>query len=326
MFPINFNFPYRKKDGSLITMEKALDGAGSDLDLIDLDDVSITSPADGDGLIYDNTAHKWKNIPIISRIVALFNAWKNGGAFNSLPNNGVTQTAYGLTFTFNPSGYKRGIVHVSGTKSDAGGHAVDMGNSLDTRVFTLKAGTYKILDGVSVSNTNLGLELYNYTSDTLIKRTLNTHAEIFTLTEDTLCVCSIGYKGAIDTVFDDYIYPMITTDLNATPADYEPFAKTNGELTEDTRKIVTIIDTMPATATNKPVGGCPVGYVLIGADVYNASDNRWDSMPVGVFPDRPCYITSYSDSTTTYARPYLESGGVTAYGGQTFRAQFMRVN
>lgn len=158
MFPINFNFPYRKKDGSLITMEKALDGAGADLDLIDLDDVAITTPVDNDGLVYNATAQKWENKPVV------------------------------------------------------------------------------------------------------------------------------------------------------------------------TRKIVTIIDTMPATATNKPVGGCPVGYVLIGADVYNASDNRWDSMPVGVFPDRPCYITSYSDSTTTYARPYLESGGVTAYGGQTFRALFMKVN
>lgn len=61
MFPINFNFPYRKKDGSLITMEKALDGAGADLDLIDLDDVAITTPTNGDLLIYDGTAEKWKN-------------------------------------------------------------------------------------------------------------------------------------------------------------------------------------------------------------------------------------------------------------------------
>lgn len=61
MFPINFNFPYRKKDGSLITMEKALDGAGSDLDLVDLDDVAITDPANGDLLQYNSSTHKWES-------------------------------------------------------------------------------------------------------------------------------------------------------------------------------------------------------------------------------------------------------------------------
>lgn len=61
MFPINFNFPYRKKDGSLITMEKALDGAGADLDLVDLDDVAIESPTTGDALQYNGTSKKWEN-------------------------------------------------------------------------------------------------------------------------------------------------------------------------------------------------------------------------------------------------------------------------
>lgn len=64
MFPINFNFPYRKKDGSIITMQKALDGAGADLDLIDLDDVAITTPSTGDALLYNGTSKKWENKPI----------------------------------------------------------------------------------------------------------------------------------------------------------------------------------------------------------------------------------------------------------------------
>lgn len=64
MFPINFNFPYRKKDGSVITMEKALDGAGADLNLIDLDDVAITTPTTGDALQYNGTSKKWENKPI----------------------------------------------------------------------------------------------------------------------------------------------------------------------------------------------------------------------------------------------------------------------
>lgn len=88
----------------------------------------------------------------------------------------------------------------------------------------------------------------------------------------------------------------------------------------------TVNDTMPTTEdTDKSVGGCPVGYILIGADVYNASTSRWDSLPVGIFSDRPAFVTSYTDSSNTYARVYLKSGGGTPYGGQQFRAKFIKV-
>lgn len=323
MFPINFNFPYRKKDGSLITMEKALDGAGADLDLIDLDDVAITSPAEGDGLIYDNTAHKWKNIPIISRIVALFNAWKNNGAYNICPNEATSGTVNQVTYTVNSNG----TVTAAWSEAPTGNSPLLYSARGSLK---LKAGvTYKLVGcpaggAWAAGSFKYRVFIQDNTAGTDIQDT-GTGA-IFTAVEGhkyTVYITIAQHAGATGSLV---FKPMVTTDLNATYDDYEPYAKTNGELTEDTRKIVTIIDTMPTTATNKPVGGCPVGYVLIGADVYNVSDNRWDSMPVGVLPDRPCYITSYSDSTTTYARPYLEPGGVTAYGGQTFRAQFMRVN
>lgn len=100
MFPINFNFPYRKKDGSIITMEKALDGAGADLDLIDLDDVAITTPVDYDGLVYDATAQKWKNVPIVTQ------AQNRVTGVHQFLYNRVTsaQVVGGLTITPNADG------------------------------------------------------------------------------------------------------------------------------------------------------------------------------------------------------------------------------
>ena len=186
--------------------------------LAGMDDVTLTSPKNGDGLVHDG--NDWKNIPIMTK-----EQWKKNGAYNLLPNKGSTQVSYGLTFTFNPTGYKKGVVHVTGTKSDSGSHGITLSG-----VFNLKAGTYKILDGLS--NNNLGIALFDNSTSTVILQTYNQHEATFTLATDTEVRCTIVFLGAQNTTFDDYIYPMITTDLNATPADYVPYAKTNRQLTD----------------------------------------------------------------------------------------------
>lgn len=48
-----------------------------DLKVSDLYDTTITTPTDDDGLVYDATAQKWKNIPIVTQI-------KGAGAHNSI--------------------------------------------------------------------------------------------------------------------------------------------------------------------------------------------------------------------------------------------------
>lgn len=202
--------------------------------LAGMDDVTLTSPKNGDGLVHDG--NDWKNIPIMTK-----EQWKKNGAYNLLPNEGSTQVSYGLTFTFNPTGYKKGVVHVTGTKSDSDSHGINLSG-----VFNLKAGTYKILDGLS--NNNLGIALIDNSTSTFILQTYNQHEATFTLAADTEVRCTIVFLGAQNTTFDDYIYPMITTDLNATPADYEPFAKTNRELTEETS--IKFYDLSSAKGTN----------------------------------------------------------------------------
>ena len=227
MFPINFNFPYRKKDGSLITMEKALDGAGSDLDLIDLDDVSITSPADGDGLIYDNTAHKWKNIPIISRILALFNAWQKNGAYNLQPIDVKTQVVNATTFTIDSDGIKTqgapsATVYFQYSESvyRAGkyrfcGCPTGGSDSTYRMLFRVYSGADSSTPSTDYYDTGSGLEL-TLTTNQLIKGFIH------------LSGGASGYDGTLK-----QFKPMITTDLNATYDDYVPYAMTNRELTED---------------------------------------------------------------------------------------------
>lgn len=225
MFPINFNFPYRKKDGSVITMEKALDGAGADLDLVDLDDIAITDPAEGDGLIYDNTAHKWKNIPIVSRIVALFDAWKKNGAYNLYNHNLQTQVVStgdgsSVTVTVNrtvgsPNYGTFTIVGTVGSATDITIGALDPNVFVTGKKYKLTgcpggggANTYNIrVTGAGVEDHGDGVEFTATGSDQM----------------------KIQLRGAsIDATFK----PMITTDLNATYADYQPYTKTNRELTE----------------------------------------------------------------------------------------------
>lgn len=229
MFPIHFNSPYRKKDGSLTTMEKALDGAGADLDLIDLDDVAITDPADGDGLIYDNTAKKWKNIPIISRILTLFNAWKKNGAYNILINNRTTETVSGNLFTVNSD--KSITVTIPENPTTTNFYLL---GSDATAKMKLSAGTYKLVGcpngGSSSSYYIQGFGNHDYTSGAGILDTGN--GVIFTLTQENEVNFFISIRDTFTSGGTFTFKPMITTDPNATYDDYVPGTKTNRELTE----------------------------------------------------------------------------------------------
>lgn len=220
MFPINFNFPYRKKDGSLITMEKALDGAGADLDLIDLDDVAITTPVDGDGLIYDGSASKWKNIPIISRITALYNAWKNNGSYNLAPNIITTYELNGVTFTTNSDG----SITANGTTTDE--------TYLRTALkFTVgKTGTYKFF-GTPNGLTSVSTLLVAESGGTTIATSSNETGVSCSLTAGTEYGIYIYIANGV-TITNKTFKIMLTADLNATFADYVPYAMTNRELTE----------------------------------------------------------------------------------------------
>lgn len=266
MFPINFNFPYRKKDGSLITMEKALDGAGADLDLIDLDDVAISSPADGDGLIYDNTAHKWKNIPIISRIVALFNAWKKNGAYNLCPNTASTQSVGGVTITVNSN---KTVTIGTGTTSSSIFFRTAANFTVDN------TGAYKLVGSPTDIPASSRLYVFDESSGDTVIQDADGNGGIGTLTAGTLYGMAISIPASTVISQDITFKPMITTDLNATYADYVPHAKTNRELTDYIIEKTVTTSSISFTANTEKNGtydltsDIPTGYKPFGVVGYN---------------------------------------------------------
>lgn len=303
----------------------------------DLTDTDITTPVDDDGLVYDSTSQNWKNIPIMTKELEIKTGAHNLLRFPTLAELQALNTSgswAGNIYTFGNVTYTIDVANETITVNcnGTGGNNTKylaLYNRLSKRYY-VDNGDYKVngvdsgVDGkfqIAVSATTKGA-----TSAAWEVNGIDKEGTSFTYNSsqvDGLGVSIIVNENyAVDNVV---VKPMIRYAIDKT-TDHAPYAKTNRELTEDTRKIITITDTMPSSVGNKSVGGCPTGYILIGADVYNTSSSRWDSMPIGVFADRPAYITSYTDSTTTYARPYLESGGVTLYGGQTFRALFMKVN
>lgn len=220
MFPINFNFPYRKKDGSLITMEKALDGAGADLDLIDLDDVAIQTPTDNEGLVYDGTTQKWKNEPVVTG-----DLWVENGAHNYLPNELTTQVINGLTVTVNEDK----SVTVNGTTS-AGTQLTLMSQTYEAfpeKDFILSNGGYTNNDAFVFIERKKGAD-----GNPVVDVHTKTGEMGFTVDYSIYDYYTVGIWVASGTSLSNVTFkPMIR--LASDPStEYAPHAMTNRELTD----------------------------------------------------------------------------------------------
>ena len=195
--------------------------------LAGMDDVDITTPADGDGLVYDATAQKWKNVPIMTK-----EQWKKNGAYNLLPNNGTDKAENGTTFSVSPTGYPKGVVKAV-VQANPSGNALYHFLGTNTARMTLPAGTYKLLgcpSGGGGSKYYLqGFGNHDYTSGAGIYE--DGSGVIFTLTQENELDFFISIRSGFTEGGTLYFYPIITTDLNATLDDYVPHAETNRELT-----------------------------------------------------------------------------------------------
>ena len=264
------------------TVTGAIDAINTDMPdgLDDLDDVSITTPADGEAPVYDSVSQKFKNTAIVTQdefgdviapievspsahaysvgkqllynnvlytvtspiavsdaltegtnitasdavmeqikdnaegIEELNDAWKVNGVYNILPNNATTQVTGEVTWTVNSNGtvsatvasttsQNRSITIYSGTALNVSGlKAVGTPTTEDAKM------TVTYSDNTTADETGNGLTLGS-----------NVKTVILTVKSGTTAQ-TIAFK------------PMITTDLNATYNDYQPYAKTNRELTE----------------------------------------------------------------------------------------------
>lgn len=138
---------------------------------------------------------------------------------NLLPNNALSQTINGVTFTKNADG----SITVNGTNSDANQFGVKLGKA------TLKAGTYKLSGCPSgQSYSTCWIYSYNATDGTNLVDDTGSGAE-FTLNATKEIEFSI-FVAASATISNLTFYPMLrlATDAGST---YQPYSMTNQELT-----------------------------------------------------------------------------------------------
>jgi hypothetical protein len=146
------------------------------------------------------------------------------GAVNMAPNNAVTQTASGATFTVNPDK----------TITQAGNVTATTTILLGT--ITLPKGTYTISDGIHDTQSIDAEEryvVYVVEGNTWIARSdgRDTLEQVFTLNADTTLSIRIRvYSGYGD---GNTYKPMIT--VASYDGEYVPYAKSNKELTELTK-------------------------------------------------------------------------------------------
>ena len=187
--------------------------------LAGMDDVTLTSPKNGDGLVHDG--NDWKNIPITTK-----EQWQKNGAYNICPNNATSQVIQGVTYTVKSDG----TISASNTASANSVLGVCEG-------IKFKAGTYKVVGTPTGGNYNTGYSIYvqrksDYSTVATDASNSGGLTPIFVADGNTEYNVLIMVRSGATSPANDF-KPMITTDLNATYDDYVPHAKTNRELTED---------------------------------------------------------------------------------------------
>lgn len=198
-----------------------------------MSDVELNTPKDGDGLVHDG--NNWTNVPIMTK-----EQWKKNGAYNLYNHNLQTQVVStgggSVTVTVNRTvgSPDYGTFSIVGTVGSATDIVV---GALDSNVF--KAGQKYKLTGCPSGG---GSSTYNIR---VTGAGVEDHGDGVEFTATGSDQMKIQLRGAsINATFK----PMIITDLNATYADYQPYAKTNRELTEETS--IKFYDLSSAKGTN----------------------------------------------------------------------------
>ena len=231
MFPIPWNFPFRKKNGDMSTIGDVIGGAGSEL--------PPHSSSDAGKLlgVKPNGSLEWSDT-VNSEIQTLTNNLEDEvvtraklGAHNLLPHDAITSanTVQDVTYTPNSSDFS---ISISGTA--AATHGQYISNS------KLYAGTYKIrfeATGTLNDNTKLFFMAKLCQADgTSINNdyvSIHPNEEVTVTIEGTNYLTAFRLYTLVGAAFTNSykIKPMIR--LASDPStDYAPYAMTNRELTE----------------------------------------------------------------------------------------------
>lgn len=201
--------------------------------LAGMSDVDLNTPKAGDGLVHNG--NDWTNIPIMTK-----EQWKKNGAYNIAPNDITSQVLNGVTVVKNAD------------------ESVTLNNTVVSPGFTLYAfnkiqipnGTYKLVGCPSGASDNFRMTLLCNNNNTS-KGNDTGSGLIFTYNASTDINLSLYLWVKTGYTCNNVVFkPMITTDLNATYADYVPHAMTNRELTESGMQTIYQVSTPAQQAAN----------------------------------------------------------------------------
>ena len=223
-------------------------------DMSDLQDVSLSSLADGDLLQYDSTAAKWENSQAIPNALG---AVRDAGAVNLAgPVSLVTSTESGITFTRNSDG--------SITASGGIASAQVTIDYVDRNTYNLPAGDY-ILTGCPV-NDGSKYQIIMNVDGTWAKSGQREYGQncYFTANSYVKGIAIRVFSGTDLTTPVTFKPQIVPVKMGVVP--YQPWAMTNRELTEETEKdwtLGTYVDISSNTSYSNAYV-CPSdGYVMV---------------------------------------------------------------
>lgn len=253
-----------------------------------LTDVDLNNPADEDGLVYNGTSQKWKNIPIMTQAMQT-----KLGAKNKARITATTQTVDGITYTIDQSA---GTVIASGSLA-----AGKTSSYLAIGKVSVVAGD--ILTGCPVGGGSSNYELVILNSSQTARIATDLGNGFVAISTDANAVLGIYIRKNLSSAIQ--FEPMVRIE-EYKDSTFAPYAMTNRELTENqVKRFRTTL-----TASNITAGNGKTFYV---------SQNSLPSdfhkvlaiIPISVGPSGwgttvPAIVTSVTPSEMSiYVRAYV---------------------
>lgn len=178
-----------------------------------LTDVDLDNPEDGDGLVYDSASQKWKDAPIMTQAMQT-----KLGAKNKARITATTQTVDGITYTIDQSA---GTVIASGSLA-----AGKTSSYLAIGKVSVVAGD--ILTGCPVGGGSSDYELVVFNSSQTARIAADIGNGVVATSTDANAVIGIYIRKNLPSAIR--FEPMVRI-AEFTDSTFEPYAKTNRELT-----------------------------------------------------------------------------------------------
>lgn len=245
MFPIPWNFPFRKKNGDLSTISDVINsggGGGSDLPPHDIGDAGKLLGVDSAGKL------EWTD-DVSSEIQTLTNEVDmliDGGAVNKLPNTGTNDTKNGVTATYASDG------KVTLNASSASTAISDFPISPTGNPFYLKEGTYVLSGGASA---DARLYIRTVASASAIAIDSGNGAEFTVTSEMASGGFAVYLNVASGKTFDNVVISPMIADAGYAGG-YVPYAMTNRELTS----LIPKVESVDVEISTSSGGATPYSY------------------------------------------------------------------